>query len=920
MALKVAELEMLFTANTDPVAKAEKQVIATAKKIESKPVKIDADAKPALDGMDRVENAAKQLVSKDTALKLDADITRAEKSLERTKQRLEDLQVRALGGLDVTADVKRAEAQLNRTQRTLDGLVKARNVIEVQADTSDAESALDGVSDAAGEAGEDSGQEFGKSILAALATIPIAGAVIGIGVAAGKALIDGLNDGLQVEVGFDRLEALTGISEAAALRLGRAAGESYANNFGESIESNMDTTRLALQFDIIDEKATTRDAQKVVEGLSGIADVLGEDVQPVARAVTTMLRTGLAKSADEAFDILAAGARNGVNVAEDLLDTLTEYPTHFRDLGLSGEEALGLLNQGLNAGARDSDKVADALKELTVRVKDVGDEASNGALAELGLDAEEMARAFAEGGPAAREGLEHILTGLQDVEDPAARSRLALALFGTQSEDMAQALGALDLSTAVAQLDGVEGAAQRMFDTLTDNDASKIQRAQRNIEVAMDGIKGALAGAFSEPLGDLADWVSSNRGPLLQFFSDLVNGAIDFGITANESFGSFVAGPLADIVDGMKHVIKIMNPFADTSDLENFIDGMRDFEDQTDKVTEGLEGMRDKFNGFAEGQIALGHLNDASLRTVDAISKVGVAADGTKLSLSGVDTANLAASESGARLKAQLDASVQAFESEIETARLAGESQENLTDRYNTTRGALIEQMTAMGLTEEQAQSLIDTVLKTPEEMETEFSSNADSERGKVERLGNKIVTLPDGSSVITAHTSGAQRAVDNFIIRNNGREIRVKVAADGGSINMGSYRVDQAAGGLVEFMAAGGLRGLNPMAPLAQTVPPNTWRVVGDRSDVPEAYIPLDGSARSMAILMETIRRMPGLMPMADGGVLGSGSVPSQQIAGLQIGGRLALDADGFVRLIGEVLSAELPSAGQVASELPFH
>ena len=151
--LKVAELELLFTANTDQVQKAEKQVVATAKKIEKNPVKLDADTKGALAGMDRVEAAAKKLVSKDTALKLDADISRAEKSLDRTKQRLEDLQVRALGGLDVTADVKRAEAQLSRTQRTLDGLVKARNVIDVQADTSDAEAALDDVSDVAGDAG-----------------------------------------------------------------------------------------------------------------------------------------------------------------------------------------------------------------------------------------------------------------------------------------------------------------------------------------------------------------------------------------------------------------------------------------------------------------------------------------------------------------------------------------------------------------------------------------------------------------------------------------------------------------------------------------------------------------------------------------------------------------------------------------------
>ena len=59
-------------------------------------------------------------------------------------------------------------------------------------------------------------------------------------------------------------------------------------------------------------------------------------------------------------------------------------------------------------------------------------------------------------------------------------------------------------------------------------------------------------------------------------------------------------------------------------------------------------------------------------------------------------------------------------------------------------------------------------------------------------------------------------------------------------------------------------------MAPIAQMVSPNTWRIVGDRGDVDEAYIPMDGSARSLAILAEVLRRMPGAARlMSDGGVL---------------------------------------------------
>ena len=63
------------------------------------------------------------------------------------------------------------------------------------------------------------------------------------------------------------------------------------------------------------------------------------------------------------------------------------------------------------------------------------------------------------------------------------------------------------------------------------------------------------------------------------------------------------------------------------------------------------------------------------------------------------------------------------------------------------------------------------------------------------------------------------------------------------------------AAGGVVE-MAAGGK--LTPMSSsIAQIVPPNTWRVIGDRLQGMEAFIPINQSAMSQAILARTAELM---------------------------------------------------------------
>lgn len=860
-ALRTAEIEALVTVNTDDVDRADKKIKATGERIEKKPLKVDADAKGALASMDRVETAAKRLVSETTALKLDADISRAEAGIQRTNQRLEDLRIRALGGLDVAADTKRAEAQLQKLERNLSGLIQAKNEIEVEADPKPAENALkrflarfrsdteeaggaggrslvSGLDKASRGAGQKVGEVVGGDIegtlVSALAAIPIAGGIILGAKAIGEAIVSNIQAGLAVEQRTDRLQALTGISPEAAARFARSSAEAYANVFGESIESNMNIARLGVQYKLIDPNATRRDAQQVIEGLAGISDVLEEDVGKTATAVTTLLQTGMAKSARDAFDLIATGARNGVNRGEDLLDTFTEYPSVLSRLGLSGAESLGLISQALDAGARNSDVAADALKEFQIRATD-GSKASADGFRRLGLDADDMTAKIAKGGESARDGLQEVLDRLRDTEDPVKRNAAAVELFGTKAEDLGETLFAMDLSTAVKQLDGVTGSAQRMFDTLADNDATKLDQAKRNIDVAVEGIQGALAAAFADPLADAAQFITENRGAVLQFFSDMINGAIDFGIAASTSFGEFVSGPLADTIEGLAGVIDVMNGMEGRpKELDNLADSMRGFDKTTDDVNTRLEEMRGQFNGFMDAQVQMGHLNDASHLLAGAIDEVG--------------------GKTG-DMESQVRGAIAALGDEIAAADAAGESQSELAGRYEAGRKALEDQMVQSGMSRDAARKLIETIQETPESKSTKYSSNVRDEMGKVSDLAGRVTQLPDGSFYVQGKTDDAYsrlmslQAAIRQVTGNHSFRIAMGPGGQGG--------ITQHDGGLVEFYANGGLRGLTPMAPVAQKVPANTWRVVGDRGDVPEAYIPLDGSARSLAILAETMAHM---------------------------------------------------------------
>lgn len=594
--------------------------LADLKAMEASP-EVDLQIEETQKQIKDVRSEIKDLTSQKYEVRVDAAIKDAKKRVEDITRELGDLRTLEVTP-EVEVEIREAQRRLTSAKREVRELNAAKATVKVDADTSAAKSALGEVADDAADAGAEGGDAAGENmvsgILGSLKSIPIAGAVVGVGVAIGLGLLKGIQDGLQIEASRDLFGARTGLDEETSARFGRAAGEAYSQAWGESVEANMETARTALEAGLIDADATDREIEKVIASLSGVSEIMQEDIPMAARAAGQLIKTGLVDNADEAFDVLVAGYQNGANASQDLLDTLIEYPTHFRDLGLSAEEATGLLIQGMEGGAFNSDKVADALKELTIRVKDLNDEAAGQALQQIGLNHEEMARKFAEGGDVARDALGDLLSGLRDVEDPAERAQLAVALFGTQAEDMAGALGELDLSKAADEIGGIEGsagAAERALERMADNASTDIEAAKRNIETAMDGIKGALAAAFSDDISSAADWVASNREALMQFFLDVVNGALEAG-DAFVQFGATVMESLAEVMEGAADILVWLPGFSpqDREDMKKSAEGIRDAADTMRTEWGGaLEETQEKVNEWAAPELMKARIHDAQM-------------------------------------------------------------------------------------------------------------------------------------------------------------------------------------------------------------------------------------------------------------------------------------------------------------------
>jgi phage-related minor tail protein len=321
------------------------------------------------------------------------------------------------------------------------------------------------------------------------------------GVATSSALGVGFASAQGFEVSNDRLAAQLGINNPDfAADLGKTAGKIYAGNFGDSIEGVNAGLKAVLSEGLVPEDATNEQIQSITQKALALSDVFGQDVAGSAAAAGQLIKTGLAKDATEAFDIMTRGFQQGVDKRGDFLDTLNEYGVQFQKLGLDAKTATGILSQGLKGGARDADLVADSLKEFSIRAIDGSKTTADGFKA-LGLDAGMMAAAIAKGGDSASSALDLTLDKLRAIPDPVARSQAAVALFGTQAEDMGNALFKLDPTNAVNYLGDIEGAADKAANTVSGNATSAFESFRRTAEVKLAGVATAFGPVLSAAPG-----------------------------------------------------------------------------------------------------------------------------------------------------------------------------------------------------------------------------------------------------------------------------------------------------------------------------------------------------------------------------------------------------------------------------------
>lgn len=407
------------------------------------------------------------------------------------------------------------------------------------------------------------------------------GALTAIGAGAVAMATKAVTSADEAQRALNTLQAKTGATASEMDGLKTSMLNIYAQNFGESFEEIADSMATISQATGLTGKAL----EDVTVNAYILKDTFGMEVNESIRAVDMMMDQ-FGVTAEEAFNLIAQGAQNGLDKNENLLDSVNEYSVHFKQLGINAEEMFNMFSNGAKTGVFDVDKLGDAVKEFGIRVKDESDSTFQAFYA-LGLDAEEVTDAFARGGKDAKKAFSDVNKALAECDNVVQQNQLGVALYGTMWEDMGVE-AVLALSDMNGEIDKTKQTMDEINNVKYDSFSEAIAGIGRQFEV---GLLIPLGDSILPLLNDFANFINEHM-PEIQSVIETVMGAIGSVIQSLETPINFIVDCIGALVETVKNWV------TDNGDSIEELKGIFEgFKTKVDEVFNNVKGLLDAFVG-----------------------------------------------------------------------------------------------------------------------------------------------------------------------------------------------------------------------------------------------------------------------------------------------------------------------------------
>ena len=350
------------------------------------------------------------------------------------------------------------------------------------------------------------------------------------------AIKTGVNQAMELDDAMAKFQAQTGASSGEMNKFKNIARDVWSNNFGEDVSDVADMmARVKQQMQGISDV----DLKNVTEDLLTLRDTFGMDENETLRGAQQLMKQ-FGISSQEAFDLMATGAQNGLNKSDELGDNISEYSGKFAQAGYSADEYFQLMQNGLDGGAYNLDKVNDAINEVTTRLVDGTIE---GALDSFDTKTQDVFKAWQEGRATQKDVVNAIVEDISKTTNEQEKLNKASIAFGTMGEDFNSGF-IQSLTTVGNKYKDVEGAMDKVK-----------QIANGGLKNALSGLGRAFLDSFT-PIGELITPILAGIvGLITVAIQGIQQGFAKIGDVISSVFGSIDTSGITKITSQVSEVL-----------------------------------------------------------------------------------------------------------------------------------------------------------------------------------------------------------------------------------------------------------------------------------------------------------------------------------------------------------------------------
>ncbi len=333
---------------------------------------------------------------------------------------------------------------------------------------------------------------------------------VGAGIAVAGGVVTGaLASYNSVESAMNAIKASTTLTTSEVDNLRTTLENIYSSGTGESLEDI--ANRMANIVQVTNETDPTK-IEKYVRNLYSLED-LDMDFNETLRGVQGLI-TNMGLSADEAFDLIASGAQNGLNYSGELADNISEYSQIWGQAGFSAQEMFAILDNGTESGAYNLDKVNDFVKEFTISLSDGRIEEN---IKSFSSDTQNLFKEWKKGKATSADVFYSVINDLSKSKSEQEALTTASTVWSSLGEDNAMKV-IESLGNVNTKFDDVKGTMEEVNEVKYDNAGNKLESLSRKVQTEV--INPFVEDAYPV-IEDGIEWVSDHLDDLIPIIKGL---------------------------------------------------------------------------------------------------------------------------------------------------------------------------------------------------------------------------------------------------------------------------------------------------------------------------------------------------------------------------------------------------------------